>query len=157
MGNLGNLGLTGEETLPSFDPVPAGWHRGIITGEIIKDTKKGDGAYLELTVELMDAPVTGRKLWVRLTVANPNQKAVEIGKAQMSALAKACGIDPAKLQDSSQFLNCVADYFVTHREYNGEKREEVKKFRAPANGTGGAQAHPDTAQSYADNAPSWRR
>jgi hypothetical protein len=76
-----------------FEPLPALEHVTLqIIDSEIKDTNAGTGRYVNLTMELMDTEYEGRKIWERLNIWNPSEKAVEISKATLSAICRATGV-----------------------------------------------------------------
>lgn len=95
-----NIDCTLEVEKITREPLPAGEYVAQIIEDTMKDTKKGDGKYLELKMEVLDGPNKGRWIFDRLNLQNPNKTAVEISERQMASLGKACGI--ATLTDSGQ-------------------------------------------------------
>lgn len=67
-----------------------------------KETKRGDGAYLAVTFEVIKGEHTGRRVWQNFNVQNPNEKAQQIGREQVSAWSRAAGRPNA--QDSDELL-----------------------------------------------------
>ena len=67
-----------------------GWLCQIVASEG-KETNAKDGTRLELTLQGLEGPVQGRNHDFSINVANPKQKAVEIGFGQMSAIAHVTG------------------------------------------------------------------
>lgn len=87
-----------------FTPLPSGEYPAIITDSEMKPTKNSTGHYLELTFQVIDGPSKGRLVWARLNLDNPNAKAVEIAKRDLSAICHAAGIVQA-ITDSQQLHN----------------------------------------------------
>lgn len=83
-----------------FDPLPSGEYLAIVSASEVKETKKRDGEYLELTYQIVDGPYQGRQLWARVTLSNPNQTAVQIGQQHLAQLRHATGV--LQLTDSQQ-------------------------------------------------------
>lgn len=77
----------------AFEPIPAGTYAVQITDTDLKTTKNADGKYiwLELTV-VRNPDYNGRKVFARITISNPSQKAVDIGRAQLGDLLEITGI-----------------------------------------------------------------
>ena len=88
------------EPSSSFDPIPAGTYTAEITDSKEKDTKSGNGSYLELTFSIIEGEFMNRLIWVRLNLKNPNATAVEIAQKDLSAICRATGV--MNLTDSSQ-------------------------------------------------------
>lgn len=78
-------------TSPSRGPLPAGQYEVVITKSDIKPTKAGTGEYIELEMQVVDGPHSGRRIWERLNVSNPNKQAEDIAKAALGALCVATG------------------------------------------------------------------
>lgn len=76
---------------PSRSPLPPGRYEVIITRSDIKDTKAGTGQYIELEMQVIDGEHSGRRLWERLNVSNPNKQAEDIAKAALGAICMATG------------------------------------------------------------------
>jgi hypothetical protein len=88
------------EPAKPLEPVPTGWYNVKIIESEMKPTSKGDGAYLELTMEILDGDYVGRKAWDRLNLQNPNQTAMEIAYRQLSAICHATGV--MQVNDTAQ-------------------------------------------------------
>ncbi|MGJ8686325.1 MAG: DUF669 domain-containing protein [Spongiibacteraceae bacterium] len=139
----------------SFDPVPNGEYAMAFTSSEIKDTKRGDGTYLQLTAEIIDGPYKGRLIWERINLSNPNSTAVEIGQKTLSAICHV--LDVPRLQDSVELHNkpFIAKVIVKHSD-GYEPSNEIKGYKdAGGNQPGGAvmEAVPTTAQPAAAAAP----
>ena len=94
----------------SYDPIPKGVYDAIIIGSAVKKTNAGNGSYLELTFELITTPFTGRKIWSRLNLQNPNQKAEEIAARDLSAICQAVG--KTHVEDSEELHNLPLSIIV---------------------------------------------
>ena len=84
----------------SFEPLPPGDYQAIISDSAIKATKAGTGEYIELTMQITDGQHSGRRIWERLNISNPNKVAEEIARSQLNGLRAALGI--AKLESTEQ-------------------------------------------------------
>ena len=102
-GNLNGFNAAEVEPQSSMEPIPAGWYTCIITDSEFKPTKKGNGEYLQLRLDVIDGENEGRVLFDRLNLSNPNQTAVDIAQRQLSAICRAIGVmtpqDSADLHD----------------------------------------------------------
>ena len=73
----------------SFEPVPAGTYEVQVTDADLKTTQKGDGQYISMELSIVRNPeYQGRKIFANITVSNPSQKAVDIGRAQIMDLCE---------------------------------------------------------------------
>lgn len=91
------------EPQSSYDPVPAGTYTAEITESEIKPTKNNNGEYLQLTFKIIDGDHSGRLIWDRLNLVNTNETAVEIARANLSAICHSVG--ELNLQDTEQLHN----------------------------------------------------
>lgn len=87
----------------SYDPLPPGDYPAIVSSTEMKDTKAGNGQYIELTIQVIDGEFSGRRIWERLNVINPSEKTVEIARSQLRQLSEACGI--TALKDTDQLCD----------------------------------------------------
>ena len=87
-----NFNAAEVQPLESFDAIPAGTYEAVIAESEVKPTKSGTGSYLELTIEIISGDYQGRRVWARLNLANPNVKAVEIARRELSSICRAVGV-----------------------------------------------------------------
>ena len=129
MADLRGFNAHTVEPNESFDPVPAGEYLCIITASDDRPTKSGNGSYLELEFEVIDGPYKGRKLWDRLNLANPNEMAVKIARATLSAICRAVGVmepkDSCELHDQPLFVKVRLD----KRSDTDEMSNVIKGYR----------------------------
>ena len=92
MANLNGFDATQVEPAAKFDPIPAGRYLAVITESEQKPTKAGTGNYLQLTFQIQEGVHKGRILWARLNLDNPNATAVQIARAELSAICRAVGV-----------------------------------------------------------------
>jgi hypothetical protein len=111
----------------AMDVLPDGDYPIIIEASEWKNTKKGDGAYLELTLQVVDGPAKGRKLWDRLNLANPNQTAVDIAQQTLSAICHATGV--MQVSDSTQLHNLPVLARVKVKQGENGPLNEVKGYK----------------------------
>ena len=84
----------------SFEPIPAGWYNMMIVESEIKPTSHGQGAYLQLSLKVVDGQYAGRQVFDRLNLQNQNPVAAEIAYKRLSAYCHATGV--IQVQDSQQ-------------------------------------------------------
>lgn len=137
------------EPSTGFDPLPAAKYPAIIVDSDEKPTKSGNGSYLQFEFEILDGQYKGRKLWVRLNTKNPSAKAVEIAKAEMSALCRAIGVMTP--QDTVELHNIPIELTVRCKKNkeSGESENIISKYERL--GTAG-----QSPQAAGDAAP-WNR
>ncbi len=73
----------------TYDPIPPGNYEVQIVGSEMKPTKAGNGAYLQLELDVMGPEYHGRKIWDRLTLQHPNQQTVAIAERKLSSICHA--------------------------------------------------------------------
>lgn len=150
MADLRGFDANTVEPSAPMDPIPAGKYLAMITASEMKPNKAGTGQYLELVFAIIEGEFKNRQLWARLNLVNPNDMAVKIARAELSAICRAVGVTTPndsvelhnlpltirvkckKRQDTDEIANEIAGY---------EKRDAV---------TG----RPQQAQT---NTPPWRR
>ncbi|MFV0442155.1 MAG: DUF669 domain-containing protein [Planctomycetaceae bacterium] len=167
MADLRGFNAHTVEPSESFDPIPAGEYLCVITNSEDKPTKAGTGSYLELEFEVLDGPFKGRKLWDRLNLANPNELAVKIARATLSAICRAVGVMEPKDSCELHDLPLLVKVRVEKRPDTDEPANVIKGYRskhaaptvaAPMATSPVAGAPRSGAQAQAGSAgPPWRR
>jgi len=87
------------EWKPEMDLLPDDDYVAVIDQSEEKRTKSGMGSYLELRFEVIEGPFSSRKLWTRLNLKNPSDKAVEIAEAELGAICKAVGVETPNVSE----------------------------------------------------------
>lgn len=92
MGNLSD-NIEDRDVAPvsmDFDPLPPGKYKAVVTNSEVKPTSSG-GLMLKCEWAILDKDYSRRKVWNQFNIVNASEKAQQIGRGQLSALAKACG------------------------------------------------------------------
>jgi len=124
-------GFNAGEIEPSlgFEIIPGGDYVAVIVESEIKATRAGDGSYLALTFQILEGSAKGRKLWANLNLENKNPTAVNIAKAELSAICRAVGILTPK--DSAELHNKPLTLKVGVKpDQNGEERNVIRAYKA---------------------------
>lgn len=159
MADIGGPFNAHEVEPNDFSPLPEGSYTCVIEASENKATKDGSGSYLELTLQVIDGDYKGRKLFDRLNLNNPNQKAVQIARGTLSAICRATGVmtpnDSVELHD----IPLVVKVACRKREDNGEISNEVKGYKstkdaAPARPSANHAPQTHGVQSHT---PPWRK
>lgn len=110
--------------------LPAGDYPVVIVDSEEKPNSKGTGTYLQFTLEVIEGPHKGSKLWSRLNLNNPSDVAVGIARAELSAICRAVGV--MKPHDSSDLHNLpfIAKVALKKRADTGELTNEIKGYMA---------------------------
>lgn len=149
MASLSGFNANDVPPLADFDPIPNGKYIAAIVESEQKPTKSGTGHYLELKFQVLEGEHKGRLLWSRLNLDNPNQTAVNIARAELSAICHAVGV--MSPPDSSDLHNLPLQITVkcVKRTDTGELTNEIKGYaRKPA---------PGAAPAANGNTPPWKR
>jgi len=107
-----------------FSALPEGKYVAVITASEMKPNAKGTGEYLQLTMEVIDGPRKGAKLWARLNLVNPNPTAVEIARVELGAICRAVGV--IKPNDSAELHN--KPLLVSVKVVLNDKKKEVNEI-----------------------------
>lgn len=130
MGNLSD-NIDNRDVAPQnygdFSPLPDGRYKAQLTASEVKQTKAG-GLMLKLTWDILEKEYAGRKVFGQLNIVNASEKAQQIGRGQLSALAKACG--KTGIPEDSMELHDIPHVIklVTVESPGFEPRNEVKGF-----------------------------
>jgi hypothetical protein len=126
-----NFNATGIDISNRFDALPAGDYVVMITDSQERATAAGTGKYLELTLEVQEGPMQGRKLWDRLNLQNPSAKAVEIAQRQLAQICHAVGNMAPKQSAELHYKPLVAIVKVSPDKNDASTlRNEVKGYKA---------------------------
>jgi hypothetical protein len=149
MADLRGFDANHVEPTSDFEPVPPGKYLAVITDSEMKANKAGTGHYLQLTFQVIEGDYKNRLLWSRLNLDNPNSQAVQIARAELSAICRAVGVlapnDSAELHN----LPLVIHVKCRKRDDTGEIANEIKGFSK--------KEMPASAPSSANQTPPWRR
>lgn len=141
-----------------FSALPEGQYVVIATASEKRPTKRGDGAYLQVTFEVVDGPNKGRKLWARINLWNPSQTAKDIAQRELAALCRSVGImipgDSSNLHNKPLVVTVGVELDDRNRESNVIKKyEPVGAVATPAF----APAAPVQAAPAAPVVPPWQK
>jgi hypothetical protein len=145
-------GFNANEVDPSsdFEPIPAGKYLAMITDSEMKPTKANDGAYLQLTFQVLDGPCKNRYVWARLNLQNRNQTAVQIARAELSAICRAVGVMAPKDSFELHNLPLVITVRCRKNKETGELGNEVRGYAKKDAAAG-------QPQQGAASTPPWKR
>ncbi len=150
MANLHGFNASNVDPAVEFEPIPAGKYLAIITDSEMKPTKNGNGSFLDLTFQVIEGPYKNRLLWARLNLDNPNKQAVEIARAQLSAVCRAVGVMQPK--DSLELHNLPLQITVKCK-----KREDTDEIVNEIRGYAKKEAATGQPQQEASTTPPWAR
>ncbi len=152
MADLRGFDANQVEPSANFEPVPAGKYPAMVTESEMRPNKAGTGAYLQLTFQVLDGPFKNRFLWARLNLDNPNATAVQIARAELSAICRAVGV--LAPNDSTDLHNLPLTIHVkcVKRADTGELANEIKGYSKKD-----LSPPPVTAAAATNNTPPWKR
>ncbi len=150
MADLSGFDASQVEPAVGFEPIPAGKYLAVITQSEMKPTKAGTGRYLELTFTIVEGPYADRQLWARLNLEHPNELAVKIARAELSAICRAVGVLQPRDSVELHNLPLVVKVRCKKRSDTDELTSEIAGYqkRPMAN---------DRPQQAAADTPPWRR
>lgn len=161
MADLRGFDAQTVEPNDSFDPLPNGDYLCIITASEMKPTKAGDGAYLELEMQVLEGQYQGRKLWDRLNLNNANDTTVKIAKGTLSAICRAVGVLQPKDSCELHDLPMLVKVACKKRDDTDELTNVVKSYKkrdgASSPVTAAAPVAPLAASSAKAASPPWKR
>lgn len=149
MANLDGFDANEHEPLAELGALPAGEYLAMATESEMKQTKSGNGEYLQITWKVIDGPAKDRLLWSRLNLKNQNQTAVEIAKRELSAICHAVGVIRPKRSEELHGVPVLLKVSTRKRPDTGELTNEIKGYK-PA-----TEKPQNTAAKPAKDAPPW--
>ncbi|GAC1508420.1 MAG: hypothetical protein NVS1B6_15790 [Steroidobacteraceae bacterium] len=162
---MANLGTTFDAN--SVEPnaprelLPPGDYLVQFVRSEMKPTKSGAGQYLELEADILEGQHTGRKLFDRLNLVNPNAQAVEIARRSLSAICRAIGEMEVSDSERLHFKPLVARVAVRPAREEYGPTNEVKGYLPAGGATTTAVHRPVTvaapAAKPAASTPPWRK
>lgn len=152
-----NFDAASVEPSQNMTAIPAGKYQAVISQSIMKPTRSGNGQYLELTFEIISGEYNGRKLWTRLNLDNPSQKAVDIARQELSAICHAVNV--MSLHDTEQLHNLPMTITVKRmkKESSDEDANEVKGYAPAVSAVPAAVKNTAPVQKTPNSTPPWTR
>ena len=110
-----------------FEAIPAGKYLAMITASEMKPNKAGTGRFLELCFTIVEGEYRNRNVWARLNLENPNELAMKIAQAELSALCRAVGV--LTPNDSVELHNLPLVITRQVQEAEGHRRDHQRDRR----------------------------
>jgi hypothetical protein len=147
-------GFNAAEVEPnaSYEPLPAGWYKAVITASEEKPTKAQTGSYLQMTLEVIEGQHQGRKLIERLNLNNPNATAVEIAQRTLSGICRAVGILTPRTSYDLHDKPLMVKVKVKAGEGQYGPSNEIVEYAPPEKATA-----PAPAAASGGATPPWKR
>lgn len=131
MANLDGYDANVHEPMGDFTPLPKGEYRAIAVESEMKATKAGTGQYLQIEWQVVAGDYNERKLWSRLNLDNPNEKAVEIAQRELSSICRAVGVMKPKNSEELHDKPLLLSVDVEERnDKPGEFSNRIKGYDA---------------------------
>jgi hypothetical protein len=140
------------EPSTDFDPIPAGKYLAVITDSELKPNKAGTGSLLQLTFQIIEGQFQNRLLWARLNLDNPNATAVQIARADLSAICRAVGVLAPRDSVELHNLPLVIHVRCKKRTDTGEITNEIKGYSKKE-----TPLPPAVTAPVAGTTPPWKR
>lgn len=153
MANLSGFDANQVEPTGDFEAIPAGKYLAVITDSEMKPNKAGTGSLLQLTFQIIEGDYENRLLWTRLNLDHPNATAVQIARADLSAICRAVGVLAPKDSVELHNLPLMINVRCKKRQDTGDVVNEIKGY-SPRE-TKSVRAAP--AASAAPATPPWKR
>lgn len=165
MANLNGSYDPNAEAQQDIGAIPSGEYLAQIVDSDMKPTKNNDGEYLELEYNVMDGEYKGRKVWARLNLSSPSQKAQEIANRQFASIREATGVaNPRDSQELHYKPHVIRVEFIaagttqkngytTTRDGNEVKAwKKLEGYQAPV-----LSQLSNSASAATDSTPPWKR
>ena len=150
MADLRGFDANKVEPATPFEAIPAGKYLAMITASEMKPNKAGTGRFLELVFTIVEGEYRNRQLWARLNLENPNDLAMKIAQAELSAICRAVGVMTPNDSVELHNLPLVVRVKCKKRADTGEITNEISGYDKRDAVTG----RPQQAQT---STPPWRR
>jgi hypothetical protein len=131
-----------------YGPLPAGEYEMMVVKSDVKPTKAGTGHYLELEMHVVSGEHSGRRLWERLNIDNPNKQAEDIAKQALAGLCGALGIT-----DMTQTEDLHDEVFTAFVEIDRKEPDRNRIVGYAGNALGPAPAAKPAAPAARPAAP----
>lgn len=114
----------------NFRALPPGIYNVVIVDSQLRETKAGNGKFLEITYQVIEGREVGQTVKDRINVMNPSETAQRIGLSQLKKICEAVG-HKGQLGDSCQLHGKPMAIKVSIEEFesNSEKGKMLKSNR----------------------------
>ena len=150
MADLRGFDANTVEPATPFETIPAGKYLAVISASEMKPNKAGTGQFLELIFTIVEGEHKNRQVWGRLNLENPNELAMKIAQAELSALCRAVGVLTPNDSVELHNLPLVIKVRCKRRKDTDEIVNEIGGYEKREAITGKPQQAPT-------NTPPWRR
>lgn len=130
-------------------PLARGMYQVIVMSSEIKTTQAGTGQYIELTLQVVDGEYSGRRVWDRLNVSNPNKTAEDIAKRQLQELMLAAGVKNMTDTEQLHDIPVLAEIDVDRKDSSRNRvtgYQSVKDAQSFSQAASRATTSPDASR-----------
>lgn len=156
MADLHGFDANQVEPTGDFEPIPAGKYLAVITDSEMKPNKAGTGSLLQLTLQVIEGEYQNRLLWTRLNLDHPNAVAVQIARADLSAICRAVGVFSPRDSVELHNLPLVIHVRCKKRTDTGDIVNEIKGY-AKRDQPAPVAAAATAAAPVNNSSPPWKR
>lgn len=150
-----NMDFSNDVPFTDFAALPEGEYTAMITAVEQKDTKAGDGSYLNIELTVLEGEYAGRKVWDVLNLWNKNAKAVEMARRTMRSITEAAGTSP-KVTDTDELLDKPMVIRLAVEQQDGYKdRNRVMSYKSAGGEVAAPAAPKAAAKPAAGGKPAW--
>ena len=144
---LFNFNAASVEPMPSrsFEPLPKGDYEMMIVKSDVKPTQAGTGHYIELEMHVLGGEHSGRRIWERLNVDNPNKTAQDIASAALASLCHAVGVQDMTETEQLHDIPFVAHIEIDKKDPSRNRVMGYAGISAPAPKAAAPAARPAAA------------
>lgn len=114
-----------ERPSAAFGPLPAGEYEMIIVRSETRPTRAGTGHFLELEMQVVSGPASGRRHWERLNLDNVNAQAVKIAQETLAKICVALGLDEVNDSEELHDIPFIAEIGIDKKD---ETRNVIYRF-----------------------------
>ena len=150
----GSFNAAEVEPEVEISPLPEGLYTCAITEAEEKTTKSGTGEYLSLKWQVLEGPFKGRIVFQNLNLRNNNKQAVDIAKAQLSAVCRAINTMQPKSVYELQNKPCVLKIVLKKRKDTNENENRITKWMSIEDA---AKDSPQAASTTATDKAPWEK
>jgi len=154
--NFNTSSVNFSEPAPrNFEPLPKGEYEAMVMDSIIKSTKAGDGQFIELTIQIISGDHSGRRIWERLNISNPNKQAEEIAKESLGKLCLAVGVPDMEDTEQLHDIPFMLELDIDKKDPTRNKIWGYHSIDATPKGKPAAPAKPAATAAPAKSARPW--
>jgi hypothetical protein len=135
-----------------FEPLPEGWYVAMVQKSELKENRAKTGRYIQLELSVLDGQYKGRRIFINLNIENPSEKAVEIARGELSAIAQACNV--VEIRDT-EMLHAIPFQILVKlekRKDNSEISNVIRGYK-PYGGTTAPSSLPPVMGDGEEAAP----